>query len=84
MFISKKLQFFQSPSRGGGVKNVRRSNLFQGYGGPISFFYRTCCFPGGSGLPVPSGFANCLCARVYVCGLLKSPKTKHAVSSSKA
>ena len=32
----------------------------------------------------PSGFAHCLHARVYVCGLLKSPKTKHAVSSSKA
>ena len=21
--------------------------------GPIAFFYKTCCFPGGSGLPVP-------------------------------
>ena len=50
------------------------------------FFYRTCCFPGGFGLPVPppdSGIAY-HGARVYVCGLLKSPKKKHAVRSSKA
>ena len=32
----------------------------------------------------PSGFAHCLCALVHVCGILKSPKTKHAVSSSNA
>ena len=53
MFISKKLSFFQSPSRGGGGQNVRRSDLFQGDGALLLFFYRTCCFPGGSGLPVP-------------------------------
>ena len=54
MFISKKL-FLPESKRGGGggVKNVRRSNLFQGDGAQLLFFYRTCCFPGGSGLPVP-------------------------------
>ena len=77
MFISKKLLFFQSPSRR--VKNVRGSNLFQGDGAHLFFFYRTCCLSGGSGHPVPPpppppGFAHCIYARVHVCSVLKSPK----------
>ena len=85
MVISKKLLFLKSPDRG--VAKFRGSNLFQADGAQLHFSikpYRTRCFPGGSRLPAPSGFVHCLCARVNVCGNVKSPKTKHAVSSSKA
>ena len=82
MFISKKLYFLKSPDRGWGSQISRGSNLFQGDGVKLHFFYRNL-----QGVPVslpPSGFAHCICARSHVCGILKSPNTKHAVSSSKA
>ena len=74
-------------SRRGGSKYFRGSKLFQGDGAKLLFSietYRTHCSPGGPDSLPPSGFVHCLCARVHVCGILKSPKTKHAASSSKA
>ena len=70
---------FEESRRGGGVTNFRGSNLFQGDGAKLHFSIETCrtrCSPGGSRLPVPppSGFAHCPCARVHVCGILKSRK----------
>ena len=60
---------------------------FQGDGAKLHFSietYRTCCFPGDPDSLTTSGSAHCLCACVHVFDILKSPKTKHAVSSSKA
>ena len=37
MFISKKVQFFPESKQGDGVKNVKRSNLFQGDGAQLLF-----------------------------------------------
>ena len=71
MFI-KTIIFPESKQAG---KNVRGSNLFQGDGAQLLFFYRTCCFPEvPDSLSPHPGFVHCLCARVHVCGLLKSPK----------
>ena len=62
---------------------------FQRWWCQIAFFYRNLqnllfSRGGGPGSLSPSGSANCLCARVHVYDILTSPKTKHAVSSSKA
>ena len=85
MFISEKLSFFQSPSGGGGGSKMSGSPTFSKVMGPICFFsIELVVFQGVRKPCSPSGFAHCLCARVLVCGLLESPKTKHAVSSSKA
>ena len=46
MFISKKLYFFQSPSMGGGDKNVMRSNLFKGDGAQLLFSIELVVFQG--------------------------------------
>ena len=83
MFISKKLSFFLSPSRGGGVK-MSGGPTFSEVMGPYCIFLYNLLFSRGFRTPcTPSGFAHCLCACVYVCDLLKSPKTKHAECSSK-
>ena len=84
MFISKKLSFFQSPSRGGGCQNVRRSDLFQGDGALLLFSIELVVFQGVPDSLYPLWIRALPMQCVYVCGLLKSPKTKHAVSSSKA
>ena len=87
MFISKKLYFLKSPDRGWGSQISGGPTFSKVMGSNCIFFietYRTRCFPGGSSIPAPSGFAHCICARSHVCGILKSPNTKHAVSSSKA
>ena len=52
MFISKKLYFFRVQA-GRGVKNVKRSNLFQDDGVQLLFSIELVVFQGGSGLPVP-------------------------------
>ena len=86
MFISKKLSFFQRPSRGG-VKNARGPTFSKVMGPNCFFSIENVVFQGVPDSlcpPPPSGFAHCLCTRVHVCGLLKTPNTKHAVSSSKA
>ena len=86
MFISKKLQFFQSPSRGVGSK-MSRGPTFSKVMGPNCFFVQNLLFSRWFQTPCsPYGFVHCLCTRVYVCGLLKSPKNeaRYAVSSSTA
>ena len=45
MFISKKLSFFQSPSRGRG-QNVRRSDLFRSDGALLLFSIDLVVFQG--------------------------------------
>ena len=86
MFIPKKLLFFQSPSGGRGVKNVRGSKLFQGDGTQLLFFsIELVVFQGvpDSLYPPPwiraSPMCTCPCLWPF-----KVTKTKHAVSSSKA
>ena len=84
MFILKKLYVFQSPSGGGGGVKMSRGPTFSKVMGPNCFFsIEFVVFQGGPD-SLSSGFAHCPCARVLVCGLLESPKTKHTVSSSNA
>ena len=56
MFISKNYNFPESKQGGGGGggSTISGGPTFSKVMGPNCFFYRTCCFPGGSGLPVPS------------------------------
>ena len=50
--------------------------FFQGDGAQLLFSKELIVFQGVPDSCTPSGFAHCLCARVYVCGLLKSPKNE--------
>ena len=74
----------ESPGRQTKQSNQGPLTRTQGDGAKLLFSIELVVFQGVSDSLYPSGFAHCLGARVYVCGLLKSPKTKHAVSSSKA
>ena len=44
--------FFPESKQGEGAK-ISGGPTFSKIMGPNCFFHRTCCFPGGSGLPVP-------------------------------
>ena len=46
MYISKKLSFFQSPSREGWGQNVRRSDLFRSDGAQLLFSIELVVFQG--------------------------------------
>ena len=85
VYFKETIIFPESKQGGGGVSKMSGGPTFSKVMGPNCFFLLNLLLSRGFRTPcTPSGFAHCLSARVYVCGLLKSPKTKHAVSSSKA
>ena len=64
-------------SRQGGGSKMSGGPTFSKVMGPSCFFLLNLLFSRGFRTPcTPSGFAHCLCARVYVCGLLKSQKKR--------